>query len=524
MMPRRITTLGLTGMMVLALLATSAQAGDLQGEIKLGGIVKDEEAGSDLTAIHETFNIHEGFNLSRVNLNGRLGQKNFFSLDLHEASLDSRRGNFTFRIPDLGKLRLRYRNHRQLLDAAGGLASEREDYRGYLVLTPTPTLKLTADYGIQERDGDRVVYQAGGPGITGGEYEYQLQTGNVGLEYTKGARSFGLGYAFSDFQDETTVAADRRSGLFSVRFRGPCLLAPTKYSHFVRASFGRQELENLGTESTLGTFQYLGVLEPARPFQLKYRFYADRVSNDVTGFKTDYLRNDVDLTVRSKAGSVYGGYGYVTLDDDATLTETSAWRAGATARISPHLKAKFSYAGSQKTDQEQLTLLKDVESNRFRASLTAKPSEELTMGLAYAERTREFPLLDVSAEGERWSAYGRLVRPGLGALHLDFSYSDDEYDDLYGGYRADNRTVTGRVDLEFIQNLRLSTGLTYLNIGRDLDIEKSILSFEGQWDLLADTFVEVKYNVYNYDDYVLLDRYYTANVVWMNVGHRFSID
>ena len=35
---------------------------------------------------------------------------------------------------------------------------------------------------------------------------------------------------------------------------------------------------------------------------------------------------------------------------------------------------------------------------------------------------------------------------------------------------------------------------------------------------VGDYHVEVKYNVYNYDDYILLDRYYTANVVWVNVA------
>jgi hypothetical protein len=32
----------------------------------------------------------------------------------------------------------------------------------------------------------------------------------------------------------------------------------------------------------------------------------------------------------------------------------------------------------------------------------------------------------------------------------------------------------------------------------------------------------VQYNVYNYDDYLLTSRLYTANVVWFNVGYEFS--
>ena len=93
-----------------------------------------------------------------------------------------------------------------------------------------------------------------------------------------------------------------------------------------------------------------------------------------------------------------------------------------------------------------------------------------------------------------------------------------------GAFRADNSTVTARVDLTGVANLRLGGGLTYLDLGKDLDVEKSILTFDGQYDLSRDYFVSVRYNVYNYDDFVLLDRYFTSNVVWLNVGYKLPVD
>ncbi len=83
--------------------------------------------------------------------------------------------------------------------------------------------------------------------------------------------------------------------------------------------------------------------------------------------------------------------------------------------------------------------------------------------------------------------------------------------------------MTGKVDFERITNLRLSSGVTYLDIGEDLNIEKSILFFEGMYTVLDDLHVEVKYNVYNYDDYMILNRYYTANVVWFNVAYDLHV-
>jgi hypothetical protein len=83
--------------------------------------------------------------------------------------------------------------------------------------------------------------------------------------------------------------------------------------------------------------------------------------------------------------------------------------------------------------------------------------------------------------------------------------------------------VTGRVEFDRIKDLRLAAGLTYVDIGRDLDIEKSIVSLEGVYTMLNDYHLEIKYNAYNYDDYILLDRYYTANVVRINVGYDFHL-
>ena len=34
----------------------------------------------------------------------------------------------------------------------------------------------------------------------------------------------------------------------------------------------------------------------------------------------------------------------------------------------------------------------------------------------------------------------------------------------------------------------------------------------------------MKYNISNYDDYVLVDRYYTANAVWFNFAYDFHVE
>jgi hypothetical protein len=63
-----------------------------------------------------------------------------------------------------------------------------------------------------------------------------------------------------------------------------------------------------------------------------------------------------------------------------------------------------------------------------------------------------------------------------------------------------------------------------MDIGEDLNIEKSMISMDGSYTFLRNYRIEAKYNVYNYDDYILLDRYYTANVVWFDIAYNFHLE
>ncbi len=522
-MRRSTATTTCLALLLGLLYAAPVHCATLNGTLTLGNISLDEDAG-DLSAMQETYNIHDGFSVSQILLNGQLSDRNMFQLDLREINLDSRKGLFTYRLADVGDVTVRYDQHRQLFDADGAVSSERKDLRIGARAAMTPWLRVSGNYNHQTRAGDRLGYPAGNIGWLGNGYDYTLQTGRVEAEVHDHVRGLAVGYEMSDYADTEHNGTDRQGHVVSVRGHMPCLFLPDHVSHYVRAAFGQQELVGSGLQYDMASFQYVGVVKPVDQFKFKYDLYLSRVDDDATDLKTDDIRNNFDLTYFFKYGQVFGGYSYVTADDDRTLTSSNVWRVGAAGGYHHAIRAKVSYATSDKTDTEQLTLLKDVEQDRFRASLQSQPVENLTVGASYADRTREFPVINVKATGKQVSTFARVTVPGWGGFGADYTYSRDEYDDLVAGYDAESNVVTGRVDVDYIKNLRLSAAVSYLDIGKDLDIEKSILSFEGRYNLLDDYHIEVKYNVYNYDDYILLDRYYTANVVWVNIGYDFSVE
>ena len=513
------------GALLLAAIVLSqpALAGTVGGTLEVG-TVSVEKTWGDPTTMPESWDIYDGFTVSRLNLEGTAGYRSAFHLDLRDVTRNNANGLFNYRLADLGGLTVSHHRARQLYDRSGQISAERRDWRVGAHLTPSPEFRLTADYGRQNRAGDRLALPTGTVSALGSGYDYVLQTQFVEGEWRRSGRMFAAGWEGSQLADATDAALNRRGDVFSARASVPCLLLPGRVTHFVRGSYGKQKLPDARLESTTSDFEYLALLKATDSVELRYRLDLNRVQSDATGLQTDRTHNDVDVTWRHAHGALFGGYGFATTDDDRTLTDTNTWRVGGNYRDGDRWQLRASYANSEKDDQESLTLLRDIETSRWRASAQAKLLEQVTVGGAWLQRDRDYPALGVSSTGKRYSGFTRLALAAWGTASVEYSYSDDEYVDRAGGYRADNSSVTARVDLTGVRNVRLGGGVTYLNLGRDLDVEKSILTFDGQYDLSRDYFVSVRYNVYNYDDFVLLDRYFTSNVVWLNVGYKLPVN
>ncbi len=508
----------------LAAHAGTVSAWTYDGTIKLGGIVFDEETGSDLSAVQETYDFEEGFSISQLELRGTSNARHGFLLDLRDINIDTRQADFWYRIP--GKMRLtgHYDQNRYVFDPDRVLNSDRKDWRLGLGFTPTKELRVSANYNVQNRKGDRLGFPSGTVSQPGAMYDYSLRTGRLEAEYRKHGRAGALAVDFSSFANDRADIADRSGRVLSARLYTPDLWLDRHLTHTFRAAYGLHELTNGDLDYTLANFQYTAAAMPLSRVQLKYQFYANRIEDDATGLQTDNLRNDLDATVTHRFGKVFCGYGYETNDDDRSLTDYNTWWAGTTVKYKKLVRAEGSYSSRIKNDEEDVTLLKDIESAQVRAKLQIDPIDHLVLGGGFVDRRREFIDINVEAEGQSVNGHGRYEYPGWGSITGDYTFTTDDYDDLAGGFEATSDVVTGRLEITRLPDVTLASGVTYIDVGEDLDIEKSMVFFEGAYTFRDDYFLELKYNVYNYDDYVLLDRYYTANVVWINVGYRFSKD
>jgi hypothetical protein len=507
-------------LLVVTLPVSAVSAGTLDGTVMLGGVIMNQDG--DRTAVQETYNVFDGFSVSQLSLNGAPTGTDHFTLDLREINLDSRKADFVYRRPGIFKLTAGYDQDRQVFAPDGGVNSRRKDLRFGAQYAPVKWLALSGNFDNLSRDGDRLSYPAGTMGVLGSQYDNALRTGQLTAEAHRGRVGGALSYSVSDFSDQVDGAADRTGQVLSARFYAPCRFY-NKWTHLVRGAYGVRKLSDNDIEYKLSSFEYTGVVAPVPAFEFRYNFDASRVDDQATALKTDRFQNYFDATYLYKFGQVSGGYGYETNDDDDVLTHYHSWRGGTVFRYGKLVTARVSYAGRNKKDEEDLTLLKDIESNQFRAQLQAQPIGPLVVGGGYAQREREYPDIHVKSDGDAANGFARYTYAGWGSVSADFSYATDTYHDLIAGFDTRSDIVTGRVEFDRIRNLRLAGGVTYLDIGRDLDIEKSMVFAEGAYTLLNNYRIEVKYNVYNYDDYILVDRYYTANVLRINLGYDFNL-
>jgi hypothetical protein len=520
-MAMRTSTIRIAFLALVATLGASApSARTLDGTVKLGGTFVDEEG--DLSTVQETYNVYDGFTVAQLSLRGNLAPRRYFSLDVRDPNLDSRRGRLVYRVPGTFRLSAAYDQHRQVFTPDRSVASSRKDWSLGAQYSPARWLGLSGDFGHLARDGDRLSYPAGTIGALGIRYDNRLMTGRLSADFRQGRRGGAITYRVSDFADALQPDADRVGHVVSARLHSPTPFYD-RWTHLVRGAYGIQRLSTGDLDHKLADLQYTSIVEPVEAWQFRYAFEGRRVDDQATGLKTDRFTNDVDATWFQDWGQLHAGYGYETNDDDHTLTDAHRWRGGTILRYRTWVKAKADYSGRARNDQEDLTLLKDVETFQLRTSLEVRPHDQIVVGGGYAERDREFPDVDVESNGRTSTAFLRYTLPRWGALSADYSHSRDRYTDRVGRFATLSHIVTGRAEFDRIKDLKLAGGVTYMDIGRDLDIEKSMVSLEAAYTLQRDYHVEVQYNVYNYDDYVLLSRYYTANVLRINVGYDFNL-
>ena len=516
---------------LLAMTAGAAVAADSHwdGRVRMGGIWLDQTG--DQSTMPETYNIYDGFTVSSIYLKGYSDPRTHLMLDLTNINQDARKGSLDFRRTGMLRLQSRYTENRWVFDPTSTVDASRKNWWTSLSVTPSKSLWFSADYGLQKRGGNRIGLNPGKEGWLGTAYDSKLQ--RFRLEAQARANNGIGGSAAYDYviqQDALDVDRARTGYVVSANVHAPCQLWH-RLTHVLRGAVGRNEVRRTGLGFDLKTLQYTGLVRATDQLRFRYRFDGSRVDDEATTLRTDNYSHDVDGTFTHRMGALMLGYGWEALDDDRAITTTDKFRAALSLHDPKNrVSGRVAYDTRQKDDKENTTLIRDTESDRWDVRLDTRPIDALSLGARYSDRKRDLPDLGTKADGMAVTGYGAWSHePGdfivaITEVGVDYTYADDEYDNLFGTQRIASHVVTGRVGVTVFEDLDLTGSFTYLKATKDLDLDKSIISVSAGYRFPRGFLADVQYNVYNYDDYLITDRVYTANVVWFNVGYAFSAE
>lgn len=524
------TTIIILGMAMVASVPALGGEAEFEGRVLLGGVFMDETG--DKSTMQETYNIYEGFSVSSLYLHGRFNPRSFLTFDLTNINQDNRRGYLEYRMPGMLRLYSRYTQSTQVFDPSRATESDRRNFFISARVTPGSLTEITGDYRLITRRGDRIGYPDSVMSNIGERYDYDHHQGRLALQIRTDRVGGTVAVDASSLSDAINDNNDRRGRVLSANVYLPGIWT-TRLTHVFRGALGVSELPTVDTKYKMYTGQYTGILALIEQLQFKYRFYGSRVDDEVTAMFTDNFIHDFDLVYRDRWGSAAAGYGWEALDDDRSVTTYNNLRGSLYLRAPGNtVTGSVSFASRDKEDKEKKTLLEDTETSRVRAKLDYKPNSDFGVGGSYAQRTRDLNDLSAKIEGQTAGVYARYYYEYFGDIgvietniSLNYQYAADDYDNRgVSTYRTRSHFITAKVDGEWEEKLDAGIGVTYMDIGQDLDIEKSVLSFWAGYEFLDRWEVKAKYNVYNYDDFILTNRFYTANIVWFDVGYNFDIE
>ena len=107
-------------------------------------------------------------------------------------------------------------------------------------------------------------------------------------------------------------------------------------------------------------------------------------------------------------------------------------------------------------------------------------------------------------------------------LYAGYSFANGDFKNLQQQFEYKQHQVNAGININEYKNVTLGCMLIYYRTRHDLDIEGSDLRLTGAYHFKGDQRIEVAYNIFNFDDFMFTDQYYTGNIVEINIIKTFK--
>jgi hypothetical protein len=506
--------------LILAVASGAAYGSDMDGTVKLGGVIIDDEGNPGVN--QSTFNTYEGVALSLEKFRYNFDNGARLYADLKNITMNNRRLRVSLK--QVGRYGVSFNNsqYRRLYSQDGSRFTRRRQTGGEAWVQPVDFARLYGGYNRTDRYGDQVALfsDLGAPRVY--EVNYTNTAVHGGLTLEKDRRQLDVNYRTTSYTDELGVAGDRSGNRFRTTLRSPL---PRFDNVVVYGGFQnyRYKVDESSDTLTANTGWFGGLASLRQGFSLRGNFIWDRARRTGDLSASDNLATAFYLgKTWVQQGGLTVGYTHYINDDVRDELSGDGYHIAGWYAFNPRLMLKAGYGSEQTEVNAGRTLVGNEDKTSEYASIRYQFRPGSQARISIANRSRENDEIGSSADYFRFGADLFYVDKKYGELSLAYSYLDGEYEYSDGQFAFRDHVISGDVSLPEYERVTLSGGGSYVRSLEDIDIESFSVRVSASFDLNGTQSVEFTYTAHNFDDLSNLKtppyvRYYTANIVEINL-------
>ncbi|MDH3890280.1 MAG: hypothetical protein OEV49_04285 [candidate division Zixibacteria bacterium] len=506
------------------LLWAPALAGEGGGSIKAGYIYIDEEGNRGVN--HETYNSYEGLGISFENWRYRVNNSITLRADLRNLTLNNRNLRLSASKPGRFNISLNNNQYRRSYDFDGLQFTRRRSTGMKISVQPYREITLFGGFGRSDKHGNSAVLLSPVADTVYHSTDYEHSKWNLGALAALPYGFARLEYRSSSFDDRLISNGDRKAA--GINLDAHIRVPNYSWLDLSGGYYHRtDEYESSGLE--LKTNQGWGGFKLHLPklHQVEYRLLFARTRHTGENSETDNVVNTLAVGKAIKGyGGVRIGYENRISDDLVDRTVSHGLLIKAWYDYQRRLFIKASLATRKKQVKTGATLLGDEDLTRHRVTAQYRSAAWGDIRAQWQGRFRTNDDLNSQVDYQSISLNANLKRSEYGRVAIAYSYYMGKYEntDLNTGFEFADNVISATLYPRSYRKTNAYIGGSYYRSRRDLDTEKFSLNFGVTYGFLKDHELEIKYNVFNFDDYLARSAYYTANIVEINVKKAVSLD
>ncbi|MBI5266347.1 MAG: hypothetical protein HY851_03860 [candidate division Zixibacteria bacterium] len=498
---------------LVLLLSSVTVASGGSASIRVGYTFNDD-TGS-MAVNQPTYNTYEGLGLSLSDVHYRWDNGTYLTADLRNITMNNRNVRAWIGKPGRFSLSATNDQYRRVYDWSGGDFTRRRNTSVQGMYQPSRYFKFFGGYGRTDKHGTTSFFLPALSDSIVSRGDWSQTRYNVGGQVGDKHGLVKVEYRRFDITDHTAMAADRKADQVDVTATSA---VPGFRQIFLAGglNYRKDIIETSITELSTNQYWGAGKFYFTPTLLLDYRLVFATTKRNSPSQEIDNLQNTVTLAKSwGRWGGIRAGYESRIIDDILSRTISNGVLTNVWARPTSRLYLSGLFATRKADAETSLTVLGDENRTRGGATIRYSHPDWGTIGARWEGRFRRNNELNSSVDYNVASGDLNLERARYGRLSVSYSYYMGTYENRSDvtSYKFRDHVLSGHVYPVAYRNLTFDAGGTWYRSRRDQDIEKFNLDFGASYRFPKGHRLEVRYNVFNYDDYHFIDKYYTANIV-----------